>query len=135
MTGFIGILALGVVFLLFAIVEQKAKKVILTIVFSIIAVVGISLSIKDYYYITSDYLAINDAFSYTTKFYEWNDFERIEEITGTKNGVKEIEQIILHMKNGDTFTYHGGHMIMMIRKIVYNVEEAGGEYIRMSHPK
>lgn len=130
LTGGIGILALAVMFVVFAVVEKKGKKRLLTLILAVIAFIGLSFSIKDYYYLTPNHFALNEPFAYETQIYEWTDFESVEEVLTKVDGTTAVGKVILHMKNGKQFTYEGGAMFLMYSTIITKVEDAGGEHIR-----
>lgn len=130
LTGGIGILALAFIFVVFGVVENKLKKLILSLIIGVIAFIGISLSIKDYYYLTPDYFALNEPFAYVTQIYEWDDFESVEEVLTKADGTTAVGQVVLRMKDGKRFTYEGGAMLRMYSTIITKVEDAGGEHIR-----
>lgn len=130
LTGGLGILALAAIFVVFGVVDKRVKKSILTLILGSIAFLGISLSIKDYYYMVPTHLVINEPFSYETQIYEWDDFESVEEIITKIDGTTAVEKVVLHMKNGKDFTYEGGTMMRMYATIASRVEHAGGKHIR-----
>ena len=133
LTGGIGLLALAGVFLTLAVTEKKLKKGSFVVVLSIVAFIGLSFSIKDYYYITPDHFALNEPFSYTTQIYEWDDFESVEEFITKIDGTTAVEKVVLHMKDGSNYSYDGGVMMRMYSTIVSRVESAGGEHIRTKY--
>lgn len=133
LTGGIGILSLAAIFAIFGIVEDRFKKSILSLLLAIIAFLGISLSIKDYYYITPTHFALNEPFSYETKIYEWTDFHSVEEVITKINGTTAVEKVVLHMKDDKQYSYDGGAMMLMYSSIISRVESAGGEHIRLKH--
>lgn len=133
LTGGIGLLALAGVFLTLAVTEKKLKKWLIVAVLSIAACVGLSLSIKDYYYMTPDYFALNEPFSYTTLIYEWDDFESVEDVITKIDGTTAVGKVVLHMKDGRDYSYDGGVMMRMYSTIISRVENAGGEHIRTKY--
>ena len=133
LTGGIGLLALSGVFLILGVMEKKMKKWSIAAVLSIVACIGLSFSIKDYYYMTPDYFALNEAFSYTTEIYEWDDFASVEEFVTKIDGTTAVEKVVLHMKDGTDYEYDGGMMMRMYATIGSRVERSGGEHIRTKY--
>lgn len=129
-TGAVGILALASIFLVFAIMEKKVRKIVLIFAFGLLAFIGTYLSVKDYYYVTPNYFASNGPFSFETKIYEWDDFESVEEILVKKDGTTLVEIVVLHMKDGSQIEYKGGAMLSMSRTIISKVQDAGGRHMR-----
>lgn len=133
LTGGIGLLALAGVFLTLAVAEKKLKKWLIVVVLSVVAIIGLSLSMKDYYYMTPDHFALNEPFSYTTLIYTWDDFESVEEFITKIDGTTAVEKVVLHMKDGSNYSYDGGVMMRMYSTIISRVESAGGEHIRTKY--
>lgn len=132
-TGGVGILAFAAIFFVFGVVENRLKKSVLAFFLAIIAFLGISFSIKDYYYITPTHFAMNEPFSYETILYEWEDFESVEEVITKIDGTTAVEKVILHMKNDKQYTFDGGSMMRMYATIISRMESAGGEHIRTKY--
>lgn len=132
-TGGIGIVALSTIFFVFGVMENRFKKSIIAFILAIIAFVGISFSIKDYYYITPTHFALNEPFSYETIIYEWDDFKSVEEVITKIDGTTTVEKVVLHMKNDKQYTFEGGSMMRMYSTIISRVESAGGEHIRTKY--
>ncbi|MHA6259072.1 hypothetical protein ACXYMX_04055 [Sporosarcina sp. CAU 1771] len=130
LTGGLGITALAFIFIAFAVLENKKTKVFLALTLGILAVLGISFSAKDYYYITPNYFASNGPFTFETKVYEWDEFELVEEQLSKVDGTTFVENVNLQMKNGDQVNLSGNTMQRMSRTIISKVTDAGGQYIR-----
>lgn len=131
-TGGAGIALLAVGLIILAILEMRLKKYLLSGVMFLAGIFGIALSLGDYYYMTKDHFTYNAPFSFEQQNFEWQDFEKIEEYIGTKDGVNSLESVILYPKDGDAIEMSSGQILQMSGSIANRIENAGGQYERIS---
>ncbi|SIT90752.1 hypothetical protein [Edaphobacillus lindanitolerans] len=129
-TGGVGLLAVSGIFMVFATVEKTSRKVILTLVLLLVAVLGIVLSSKDYYYYTPERFVISPPFSLTSHTYEWDDFEQVDENLTKEGGTLTVKSVDFLMKDGTRYSFDRGVMIQRYQPIIFAVQNAGGKYVR-----
>jgi len=129
-TGGIGFLALAAVFVLFASMEDKKKKWTISLVLFAVGVAGILLTVKDYYYYTSEHFVINGPFTLTSVAYEWTDFESVTENLSKESGTLFVESLEFKMKDGKTYQFDRGRMLQQYQPIIGAVTASGGEHFR-----
>ncbi|MET3576487.1 hypothetical protein ACFFIY_03365 [Bhargavaea ullalensis] len=129
-TGGVGLLAISGIFIVFAVVEKRAKIAVMTIVLLIVAVLGIVLSSKDYYYYTQDRFVISTPFSLQSQTYHWDDFEQVTENLTKEGGTLAVQSVDFLMKDGTDYSFDRGIMINNYQPIIYAVQNAGGKHVR-----
>lgn len=129
-TGGIGFLALAAVFVLFAAMEDKKKKWTISLALFAVGVAGILLTVKDYYYYTSEHFVINGPFTLTGQAYEWTDFESVTENLTKEGGTLFVQSLEFKMKDGKTYQFDRGRMLQQYQPIVGAVTASGGKHIR-----
>ncbi|MCW1927426.1 hypothetical protein [Bhargavaea beijingensis] len=129
-TGGVGFLALAAVFVLFAAMEDKMKKWTISFVLFAIGVAGILLTLKDYYYYTSEHFVFNGPFTLTSQAYEWTDFESVNENLSKKGSTLFVQSLEFKMKDGKTYHFDRGRMLQQYQPIVSAVTASGGKHIR-----
>lgn len=130
-TGGLGLALLAGGLIVLATVEKRIKKYGIAAAMFLVGVIGLSFSLTDYYYITSEKFVYNAPFSLASETYEWNAFEKVEERTVNENGVMKVDTISFHLKNGDVIEMSGGSILTMSGSIINNVQRSGGLYERI----
>ncbi|WP_040224836.1 hypothetical protein [Bhargavaea cecembensis] len=129
-TGGAGLLAIAIIFVLFAVMEKKGLMIALSLVLLGVAAFGITLSAKDYYYYTQDRFVISPPFSLEAHTYHWDDFEEVTENLTKEGGSLKVESVDFLMKDGARYSFDSGIMVQQYQPIIYAVENAGGKHVR-----
>ncbi|WP_033541853.1 hypothetical protein [Planococcus sp. CAU13] len=131
LTGGIGLVLLAAGLLVLANVEHRLKRYGSAAPLFIIGLIGVSLSLTDYYYVTPQNFVLNAPFAVTSETYEWNDFEKVEEYIIRENGVTKVDTYIFTMKDGKVIEMSSGSIDQMRGTIVNSVQRAGGVHERI----
>ena len=107
------------------------KIAISTILLSL-GLYGTALSLNDFYYLTRDSFVYSGPLTFGTSTYSWDDFKSVEEKVRQKNGVLGVDSVKFTLKNGQSFEFSSGAALRMYRMMIYRIEDAGGEYVRIS---
>lgn len=130
-TGGIGLALMAGALIVLATVEQRLKKYGTALALAVLGVLGLSFSLTDYYYITSEQFVYNAPLAVTSDKYEWTDFEKIEERIIKENGVTKVDSISFYLNNGTVINMSGGSILTMSGSIINNVQRSGGSHERI----
>ena len=130
-TGGIGLALLAFGLITLALLEQRLKKYGLAFVLFIFGMIGLSFSLTDYYYVTSDEFVYNAPFSLASEKFTWSDFEKIEERTVKENGVTKVDSISFTFTNDTVINMSAGSILTMSSTIINNVQRSGGTHERI----
>ncbi|MFD1032880.1 hypothetical protein [Metaplanococcus flavidus] len=92
-TGGIGLALLAGVLIALATMENRLKKYGTALALFVFSIIGLTFSLADYYYITSEKFVYNDSFTLAPETYNWTDFEKVEERVTKDNGVTKVNTI------------------------------------------
>ncbi|CEG23516.1 hypothetical protein BN1080_02494 [Planococcus massiliensis] len=130
-TGGIGIALFASGLIALAVFENRLKRYLVSGLLFAFGIVGVALSLADYYYMTEDAFIYNPPLSFSEASYLWEDFEKIEERIGKKDHTTSVESIALYVKNGDSIEMSSGKIFEMSGSLIYKIEQAGGSYERI----
>lgn len=130
-TGGIGLALLAGGLIVLATMENRMKKYGAALLLFITGLAGVSFSLTDYYYITSENFVLNAPFALTSDKYEWTDFEKVEERIIKENGVTRVDSVKFFMKDGTIINMQAGSILSMTSSIANNVERSGGKHERI----
>lgn len=131
LTGGIGLALLAGGLIVLANVEHRLKKYLSAIPLFVIGLIGVSLSLTDYYYVTPESFVLNAPFAFISETYEWTDFEKVEEYTVNDNGVTKVDSYTFIMKDGEVINMSAGSLDQMRGTIINNVQFSGGSHERI----
>ncbi|MFD1029881.1 hypothetical protein [Metaplanococcus flavidus] len=130
-TGGIGLALLACGLVVLATMEQRVKKYGAAFILFVVGIAGVSFSLTDYYYITSENFVHNAPFALTSEKYEWTDFEKVEERIIKENGVTKVNAVTFYMKDGTVLDMKAGAILSMTGTIKNSVERSGGNVERI----
>ncbi|WP_203334859.1 hypothetical protein [Planococcus beigongshangi] len=131
LTGGIGLALVASGLIVLANVEHRLKKYLSALPLFVIGLIGVSLSLTDYYYVTPDNFVRNAPFAYTSETYEWADFEKVEERIVKENGITRVDSYTFIMKDGEVITMSSGSLDQMRGTIINSVQFFGGTHERI----
>jgi len=131
LTGGIGLALLASGLIVLGTVEQRLKKYGSALALFVVGIIGLSFSLTDYYYITSEQFVYNAPLAINSNQYDWTDFEKIEERIIKENGVTRVDSISFYLKDGAVIDISGGSILTMSSSIINNVQRSGGSHERI----
>ena len=129
--GGAGIVLLAAALFIAALIEQRLKSWLLSGAVALIGLVSITLSLGDYYYITSEGFTYNPPLSFNASTYTWEEFERVEERLQKDGGTSSIESVAYYFRDGGMVEFSNGRIFEMHNSMARRVEAAGGEFARI----
>lgn len=130
-TGGMGIALVACGLIALAVFENRLKRYLISGILFALGIVGVSLSLSDYYYMTEDEFFYNSPLSFSEESYIWEDFEKVEERIGKKDNTNTVESIALYFKNGDSIEMSSGRIFEMSGSLINKIEQAGGSHERI----
>ncbi|WKA59627.1 hypothetical protein QWY16_05725 [Planococcus shenhongbingii] len=131
-TGGLGLALIAAGFFALALLENRMKRYLAAGLLFAVGILGVLLSLSDYYYVTPDGFTYNGPFSISSQSYQWEDFEKIEERIGTQDNTRSVQSIALYFKNGDIIEMSSGKIYEMSGTLISNIKEAGGSHERIN---